>query len=96
MTVKRRLALQAGARLHRGVAKLTNHTSNTAAIVVSRRCFIMCASNLLITNDLIFECFLGHTFGHTFRLLHQKPVNHSENAAISANRVSNYSTDLTR
>ena len=26
----------------------------------------MCASNLLITNDLIFECFLGHTFGHTF------------------------------
>jgi hypothetical protein len=35
-------------------------------LAVSRRCFITVVSNLLITNDLIFECFLGHTFGHTF------------------------------
>jgi hypothetical protein len=41
-------------------------TSTTAAIVVSRRCFITGVFNPLITNDLIFQCFLGHTFGHTF------------------------------
>ena len=41
-------------------------SSTTAAIVVSRRCFISCVSNLLITNDLVFKRFLGHTFGHTF------------------------------
>ena len=32
----------------------------------------MCVSNLLITNDLIFKRFLGHTFGHTFSALTPK------------------------
>ena len=39
---------------------------STAAIVVISMCFITDSSNLLITSDLIFQCFLGHTFGHTF------------------------------
>jgi hypothetical protein len=41
-------------------------TSTTAAIVVIRRCFISYNSNLLITNGLILERFLSHTFGHNF------------------------------
>jgi hypothetical protein len=48
-------------------------TSTTAAIVVSRRCFITGVSDLLITNDLNFQCFLGHTFGHTFSASTPKP-----------------------
>ena len=40
--------------------------SSSKVIVVISMCFITGVSNLLITNDLIFKRFLGHTFGHTF------------------------------
>jgi len=57
-------------------------TTSTAAIVVSM-CFITGVSNLLITNDLIFECFLGHTFGHTFSPSSLKTLKHKENGDFS-------------
>ena len=58
-------------------------TRSTAAIVVRRRCLITRVSNLLITNDLIFECFLGHTFGHTFSPSSLKTLKHKENDDFS-------------
>jgi hypothetical protein len=47
-------------------------TNSTAAIVVSRRCFITDKSKILITNDLIFKRFFGHTFSYTFSLFFAK------------------------
>jgi hypothetical protein len=58
-------------------------TKTKAAIVVISKCFITDSSNLLIINDLIFWCFLGHTFGQLFRLLHQKPLKHKESGDFS-------------
>ncbi len=61
----------------------THTTSTKAAIVVISMCFITGVSNLLITNDLIFECFLGHTFGHTFSPSSLKTLKHKENDDFS-------------
>jgi hypothetical protein len=37
----------------------------------------------LITNDLIFKRFLGHTFGHTFSPSSPKTQKHKENCDFS-------------